>query len=124
MITNPQEERFFASESLRNVLKPEMLEKGLSDVGNFCANFDNKVYKLTNYAESKREIILEFLAAADNLAPVLNLKSNNIKIMSGETLITKDVSSHDVSYEIVNLSDSEYKVTVSFTKNQLGVLHD
>lgn len=124
MITNPQEERFFASESLRNVLKPEMLEKGLGDVGNFCANFDNEVYKLTNYAESKREIILEFLAAADNLAPVLNLKSNNIKIMSGETLITKDVSSHDVSYEIVNLSDSEYKVTVSFTKNQLGVLHD
>ncbi len=124
MITNPQEERFFASESLKNVLKPEMLEVGSSDVRNFSVKFDNEAYSLKNYAESKREIILEFIASAENLAPVLNLKSNNIKIMSGETLITKDVSSHDVSYEIVNLSDSEYKVTVSFAKNQLGVLND
>ena len=83
MITNPQEERFFASESLKNVLKPEMLEVGSSDVRNFSVKFDNEAYSLKNYAESKREIILEFIASAENLAPVLNLKSNNIKIMSG-----------------------------------------
>jgi hypothetical protein len=124
LITNPKEERFFASDSLKNVLKPEMLESPTVENSNFSLSVSDKTYKLTNYAETKRELIFQFSTSADKLAPVLNLKNSIIKIMSGETLITKDVSSHDVSYEVVNLTDNDYKVTVSFTKNQLGVLHD
>ena len=120
---NPEEERFFASESLQGVLTPDMLADKTEKKNDFYFLIGEESYEIESYSESPRSIGVVLLCEADNIGPILSIDQKEIKIKSGKSIIDRDVARYDLSWEIVRSDDSSCKAILNFTQNQVGVIN-
>tara|TARA_Y100000592_G_scaffold72198_1_gene112321 strand:- start:1075 stop:1446 length:372 start_codon:yes stop_codon:yes gene_type:complete len=122
-VINPEEERFFASESLQGVLTPEMLVDKTKKKNNFCFLIGEESYEIESYSETPRSIVVVLLCEADSIGPILSIDQKEIKIKSGKSIIARDVARYDLSWEIVRSVDSNCKAILNFTQNHVGVIN-
>ena len=119
---NENEERFFISESLHSTLTPEMLEDK-TDTGSFALMIGEKAYDLQAYDENASLVSMIFTCTSKMLSPVLQIETTDVKLRCGKDVITRDLSRYDVSWDIIKTGTSTYKVTLSFAKNQAGIIN-
>ena len=121
-VINENEERFFISESLHSTLTPEMLE-AKPDTGSFALLVGDQAYDLQAYDENTSSVSMIFTCTSKTLSPVLQVESSSVKLRCGKDVITRDLSRYDVSWDIIKTGTSTYKVSLSFLKNQAGIIN-
>ena len=120
---NENEERFFASESLTGALTPELLEGDRSDRNGFSLSLGDFIYSLKTYSETPATLSMVFSCSEDMLRPVLALGTSEITLQCGKNTITRDLARYEASWDIIRIAPSNYKVTLSFEKNQTGIIN-
>ena len=120
---NENEERFLASESLKGILEPEMLEDAASSKGEFCLVVGNVEYQLNVYLESSDSLTLIFNCKDNMLSPLLSMPGDELVIKCAESTITRDLSRHDPSWDIIRITPNEFIVTLVFSRNNTGLIN-
>jgi len=121
-VINQNEERFFASESLQGTLTPDLLE-GRSTAGSFALIAGDQEYELHSYDEGPAGVTMIFNCSADMLPAILDTNVSGINLRCGKNEITRDLSRYEISWDIIRIGSSNYKVTLSFSKNQAGIIN-
>lgn len=120
---NENEERFFASESLAGALTPELLEGSRPESSGFSLSLGNFTYSLKTYSETPTRLNMVFSCSEDMLRPVLAADPSAITLQCGKNTITRDLTRYEASWDIIRIASSNYKVTLSFEKNQAGIIN-
>lgn len=120
---NEHEERFLASESLKGVLKPEMLEESSTIESEFCLSIEDADYDLNVYSESTDSLTMIFNCSDDMLSPLLSMSSNELTLKCAKNTITRDLSRHEPSWDIIRITPNEFKVTLTFLKKNAGLIN-
>ena len=119
---NQNEERFFASESLQGTLTPGLLE-GRPSSSAFALITGDQEYELHSYDESPAGVTMIFNCNADMLSAILDTNITDINLRCGKHEITRDLSRYEISWDIIRIGSPNYKVTLSFSKNQAGIIN-
>jgi hypothetical protein len=122
-VINENEERFFASESLTGALTPELLEGTQPDRSGFSLSLGGFVYSLKTYSETPSRISMVFSCKEDMLLSALSLGTSELTLQCGKNTITRDLARYEASWDIIRIAPSSYKVTLSFEKNQTGIIN-
>ena len=120
---NENEERFLASESLQGVLTAQMLEEHSSATCEFCLMAGDISYDLNVYSESPDSLVMIFECDDEMLSPILSMNSTEISIKCAKNTITRDLSRHDPSWDIIRIAPSKFKVTLTFIKKHTGMIN-
>ena len=120
---NENEERFFASESLVGTLTPELLEGTRSESSGFSLSIGDFIYSLKTYSETPERLTMIFNCSEEMLSPVLSQDASELALQCGKNTITRDLARYEASWDIIRIAPSNYKVTLSFEKNQAGIIN-
>ena len=117
-VINQNEERFFVSESLQDTLTPEILEERSSSSSNsFSLLVGDQAYELQAYDETPLGVTMIFNCSANMLSAILDTSAADINLRCGKSVITRDLSRYEISWDIIRIASSNYKVTLIFAKN-------
>ena len=112
IMINSNEERYMASDSLKGLLKPEMLEVPKDITSNFSLIAGKEVYPLESYSEDSQNTVITFLCNDSILANILSIESEKIVLQCGENKITRNLAGHEISWDIVKIGPGNYNVTL------------
>ena len=122
-VISENEERYFASESLTGILRPDLLEEKNSNPDSFVLLINDSTFDIYSMHESPKSIELVFNAKGSTLHDVLNLDPSQVKIKCSDHVVARDLSGYDVRSSIINIENNDYKVTLEFEKNQVGLIN-
>ena len=123
IMINSNEERYMASDSLKGLLKPEMLEVTKTSTSNFSLVAGKEAYPLESYSEDSQNTVITFACNDSILINILTIKSEKIALQCGENKITRNLAGHEISWDIVKIESGNYRVTLSFSRSQVGTIN-
>ena len=123
IMINSNEERYMASDSLEGLLKPEMLEVTKASTSNFSLVTGKEVYPVESYSEDTQNTVITFSCNDSILINILSIESEKIVLQCGENKITRNLAGHEISWDIVKIESGNYRVTLSFSRNQVGTIN-
>jgi len=122
-VINDQEERYFVSESLKDTLRPEMLEETPKHSKSLSLFIGEKFHVLQSLQEDPASLVATFTCQDEDLGPVLEMAGENLKICAGNSHISRDLSGHELTWNIFRLDDAKCRVVLTFTKTEKRVIN-
>ena len=120
---NDQEERYFVSESLKDTLRPEMLEEPSKTSRSLSLCIGETFHVLQSLQEDPLTLVATFVCQDEDLGPVLEITGENLKICAGNSHISRDLSGHELTWNIFRLDDAKCRVVLTFTKTEKRVIN-